>query len=95
MYTVLYMVKLVRKQVYLDPAQERRIKRWAHREAVPEAVIVRRCIDLGLDRMAQPDGSVSRGNPRRLLDRIDGLIERGPVEGGRRWRRDDLYDDRL
>jgi hypothetical protein len=85
-------MSLVRKQVYLHPSQEARIKRWAQAEGVAEAEIIRRTIDLGLAQLAEQGGKRSKDAALELLACIDSLIEEGPVAGQRTWSREDLYD---
>jgi hypothetical protein len=84
----------VRKQVYLDASQERRIKRRAEAEGVPDAVVIRRALDAGLDRLAdlQRPELTATSCRDRVLDTIDRMIAAGPVAGRRRWRRDEIYD---
>ena len=86
------MAKFKRKQVYLDVSQERRIKRWAQIEGVAEAEVIRRTIELGVERLAAGGADRSEGAVQEFFAGIDRLIEAGPVPGTRTWRRDDLYD---
>ncbi len=86
------MSKLIRKQVYIEPSQDRRIKRKAREEGIPEAEIVRRALDLGLVRLPVAPRVVRLDEEASFFDLIDRLIEQGPVPGGRRWSRDELYD---
>lgn len=88
----MYMAKFKRKQVYLEVSQERRIKRWAQIEGVAEAEVIRRAIDLGLERLAAVGAGRSEDAVQQFFAGIDRLIEAGPVRGARTWRRDDLYD---
>jgi hypothetical protein len=85
------MPRFVRKQIYLEASQERRAKRRAKVEGVPEAEVIRRALELGLDRLGTESFQVSRGG-RAFFHLVDRLIRKGPVRGGRRWARDELYD---
>jgi hypothetical protein len=85
------MSKLVRKQVYLEVSQDRRVKRRAKAEGIAEAEVIRRAIDLGLDRLGA-ETLAARGSGRAFFQLVDRLIAEGPLPGGRRWTRDELYD---
>ncbi len=92
MYTVMYMSKLVRKQVYIASSQERRVKRRAKEEGVPEAEIVRRALDLGLERLSASSAPNRAAGKDSFFDLIDHLIRQGSVPGGRRWSREEIHD---
>ncbi len=88
----MYMSKLVRKQVYIEQSQERRVKRRAKEEGVPEAEIVRRALDLGLERLSAAATPIRTGDSTSFFRLIDRLIRQGPVPGGRSWTREELYE---
>lgn len=92
LYRMLYVGRYVRKQVYLEDAQERRLKRRARAEGVPEAEIIRRAIDLGLERLAGPATSGTKAGREGFFKLVRKLIEQGAVPGRRRWTREELYD---
>ncbi len=87
------MPRKVRKQIYIEPQQEFALNRFAQRAGLSEAEVVRRAIN----EHVQPRRS-SRPLPRNpwVWEReerfMDELRARGPVAGGRTWRREDLYD---
>ena len=83
---------MIRKQVYLERSQDQRLKRWARVHGVSQAEIIRRSIDFGLSRMAELQIPSASEAATELLASLDTLIELGPVEGGRSWARDELYD---
>ncbi len=91
MYIMLYMPKLLRKQVYLERSQDRRLKRRAAQEQVPEADVIRRAIDLGLERMGA-ESMPREAARKKLIAFIDDLVKKGPLRGGRKWTREELYD---
>lgn len=80
---------MVRKQVYLEEAQEARLKERARLLGTTEAELIRVALDRAL---ADPGGLVSTTAFQRFLEyasRRDQLdVEARP----RDWRRDDLYD---
>ena len=86
------MAAKVRKQVYIEPRQERALKRVSKKSGATEAEIIRRALDQHLRDLESAEGRNS------ALERVDsfisGLIEQGPVAGGRTWRREDLYQRR-
>jgi hypothetical protein len=84
------MPAMIRKQVYLEPAQDKALKRLARRSRRPEAEIIRAALDLHMEEVARAE---RRKAAWREVDSFIGQrIAGGPVPGGRSWRRDDLYD---
>ncbi|NTU71253.1 MAG: ribbon-helix-helix protein, CopG family [Coriobacteriia bacterium] len=85
------MARMVRKQLYLDEATDRRLAQRAALLGVSQAQLVRIAVDRYLE-----DGvhrTRDEGH-RRLLSAIDEIQALGPVDGTteRSWRREDLYD---
>jgi hypothetical protein len=81
---------MIRKQVYLEPAQDKALKRLARRTHRPEAEIIRAALDLHLEEAA---GAQRRKAAWREVGSFIGQrIAGGSVPGGRSWRREDLYD---
>jgi hypothetical protein len=90
MYIVMYMLKKIRKQIYIDPEQERLLKKSAKRTGLTEAQIIRNAIDLGI-------GSIVSFNPHpdvwgSEVAFIRKWMKKGSVRGGRSWKRDDLHE---
>lgn len=84
------MARMIRKQVYIEPRQDRVLKERARRYRVTEAELIRQAIDQALTA-----GAVGGGDPAAWTD-LKRLIARlrkrqGP---GRilRWTRNELYD---
>lgn len=79
-----------RKQVYIEDQQEELLKRRSRELGVSEAELVRQGIDevLRAGKAPRPD----RSSWQREKRFIEQLIKKGPVEGGRRWKREDLYE---
>ena len=87
------MKRMVRKQVYIEPRQERLLKRRARALGVTEAELIRDGIDL-LD-----SGRPAAASRERALKELFAVIEerialRVP-QTGRGWTREDLYEERL
>ena len=84
---------MVRKQVYIEPDQERFLKRRALELGVTEAELIRRAIDSLARAPVHPPF-----DPEAWQAVLDSMDERAslPTTGeGRAWRREDLYEDRL
>ena len=87
----------VRKQIYIEQRQARFLKREAGARGISEAALLRQAIDnvvpelpRGGDDPAAFDGIVRYA--RRRLAKAKG---KGRSGGGRRWTRDDIYEERL
>ena len=84
------MTRMVRKQVYIEPRQDILLKRLVRETGVTEAEIIRQSIDRQAKALLFPRRDLSAWQAERAF--IDHLIQQGPVEGGRSWRREDLYE---
>ena len=84
------MSEMIRKQVYIEARQERLLKTLAKDLHATGAVLIRRGIDRGLDRMAgvRPDPAAWGEAERYILARM----RKGTVKGKRRWTRESLHD---
>jgi hypothetical protein len=83
---------MVRKQLYIDDAQERQLKARSEELGISEAEIVRRLLDRGLF-------EATTGAPRTSAERhIDAFIARARDIAQSThlvpYQREDLYDDR-
>ena len=85
------MATMVRKQIYIEPEQEERLKQLASRTKMSEAQIIRQALERGLEapEFLYPNDAAWEAE----VEFMRSLAAKGPVEGGRRWRREDLYDD--
>ena len=81
---------MIRKQVYLEPEQDKALKRLARRTHRPEAEIIRAALDLHMEEAA------STGRRKAAWREVNSFIAQritgGSVSEGRSWRREDLYD---
>ena len=87
------MVAMVRKQVYIKPAQEQFLKQRAKELGVTEAELIRRAIDALARTPSRPpfDPDAWRAVAESMDERA-----RLPATGeGRTWTRDDIYEERL
>jgi len=81
----------VRKQIYIDPEQEESLRRLSDLLGMSEAQLIRQAIDaqtLRLRSRTPPDPNAWKVE----REFIRSLIEQGPLEGSRSWRREDAYD---
>jgi hypothetical protein len=84
---------MIRKQVYIEASQDRRLKSRARELGVTEAELIRRGLDQSL-----AIGIARRPNPA-AWDAIERFIRsrrhgrRASASRRRAWRRDDLYDE--
>ncbi len=87
------MAAMVRKQVYIEPAQDEFLMQRARELGVTEAELIRQ----GIDSLAR---SPTRPpfDPHAWKAVLESLEERArlPIAGqGRTWRRQELYEDRV
>jgi hypothetical protein len=84
------MERMVRKQIYLKNRQQELLRRLVHETGLSEAELIRQAID-----------SQTRTTYPLVLDAaswqaercfIQELITQGPIQGGREWKREDLYE---
>ena len=87
------MATKIRKQFYIEPRQERLLKREARAQGVSEAELIRRAID------TVAAGRHRGGTNPAALDAVFKLANeraaKGPLPGKRDWTRDDAYEERL
>ena len=84
---------MVRKQVYIEPAQERFLKQRARELGVTEADLIRR----GIEQIARAPGrpvydATAWAGVLAFLQRRAAVT---PLTERWRWRRDDAYEERL
>ncbi len=84
------MGRKLRKQIYLDPLQEAAIKRQANEAGMSEAEVIRQAIDNQTRVLRHPAAALEAWEREEAF--IRSLLEQGPVEGRRGWRREDLHD---
>jgi hypothetical protein len=88
---------MVRKQVYIEPAQDARLKRRAADLGVTESELIRRGIDLVTEPAAQSrDEQAWEEEMAFILERARTLPapEHGEPVIGRRWPREEMYEER-
>jgi len=81
---------MIRKQIYLQPQQDKAVKKLASKEGVSEAEYLRRLIDVHLAEVVRRRERLEAW--RQVNAFVGQLVAKGPLPGGRTWRREDLYD---
>ena len=83
------MARMVRKQVYIEPEQERLLKDCAREMGISEAEVIRR----GIIEVAQ-----RRSREKAWAEALGVMKERARMkvpQTGRTWTRDELYEERF
>lgn len=84
---------MVRKQLYLEAAQDRQLKRLARERGVTEAELVRQALTWYV---AQPNSPAGNAAWEREMAFARKLRDAGPLPARERgWKREDLYAERL
>ena len=86
-----YIMTMVRKQIYIKQEQDRKLKKLAANLGITEAEVVRRAID----ELESPAGASYPESLAALFEIARRRRETLPLSnGGRTWTRDELYDER-
>jgi hypothetical protein len=87
------MGQMVRKQVYIEPAQEASLKKQAKKLGITEAEIIRRAIDRQMVHLVPTlrDLSAWEREKEFIAERMAGK----PLPGGRKFKREEAYEERL
>ena len=98
MYVTMYirgwvMKRMERKQVYLEADQNRRLRALSRRRGVTESELIRQ----GVERVLREPVSLPLDHAvwERELRFMEEWARKGPVKGGRTWKREDAYEERL
>lgn len=84
------MSRQVRKRIYIQPHQERMLKRLVKKTGLRGAEIVRRALE---EHFRTLEAEEARRDAWERVDAvIHSLMAQGPVAGGRTWRREELYE---
>ncbi len=87
------MTQMIRKQVYIEPVQDATLKQRAIMLGVTEAEVIRRAIDRQMALLGPGVRDLSAWEREKafIAKRMAGT----PRPGGRRFRREDAYEERL
>lgn len=84
---------MVRKQLYLEPRQNQRLKRLARERGVTEAEVVREALE---QYAASPQSPAAAQSWAAEIAFMKALQAQGPLpQKARDWKREDLYEERL
>jgi hypothetical protein len=88
------MARMVRKQIYIDEAQDRGLKQLAASRGTTESSLIRSGVDAVLSGMVVRGRDEAWADLERFWAELDGRAARDRVEQvSRDWTRDDLYED--
>jgi hypothetical protein len=87
------MPQMVRKQIYIQSRQEMLLKQLSKELGLTEAELIRRGLDQGLGAGVERSYDPSAWTEAKGF--IKRLVAKGPVRGGRCWKREDLYDRKI
>ena len=87
------MVQMIRKQVYIEPMQDTVLKKRSRMLGITEAEVIRRAIDTQVVLMHSGlrDKEAWEQEKAFIAERMAG----DHVSGGRKFRREDAYEERL
>ncbi len=88
------MGRMIRKQVYIEPEHEERLKRRAQQWGVTESELIRRGIEHVTRAPRQPVKDEQAWQDFLAFARSRAELPIAGTGGDRGWTREDLYDDR-
>ncbi len=99
MYNVMYnvpgvasMARMVRKQIYIEPEQDKLLKQRGKEAGLSEAALIREYIADGLQRPSEAE------RKKAWEEAVAFMEERAKMkvpQTGRTWTRDELYEERF
>jgi len=89
------MSTMIRKQVYIEPRQEARLKSLAARLGLSEAELIRRAIDRLFSAEWTWGRALHPGAWERARALREAWISNGEARSTVRWTREELYGERL
>ena len=96
MYNPMYgVVRMIRKQVYLEARQDRLLKALAKRTGVSEAELIRRSVDRTYGGKADIRPASPGSAWEQLLADLRDWVSHGVHRPTKSWTRDELYEARL
>jgi hypothetical protein len=87
------MAQMIRKQVYIEPLQDVNLKKQAKTLGITEAEVIRRAIDSQMSLLVPGLRDLSAWEREKafIAQRMAGK----PLPGGRKFSREEAYEDRL
>jgi len=87
------MPRMIRKQVYIESRQETTLKQQARALGITEAEVIRRAIDRQMTSVRLSIRDLKAWERERAF--ITKRMAKGHAPRGRRWKREDAYEERL
>ncbi len=87
------MARMVRKQIYIESRQDTVLKQQARVLGVTEAEVIRQAIDRQKTPLRLGVRDLKAWDREKAF--IAKRMAKGRAPGGRRWKREDAYEDRL
>ena len=87
------MPRMVRKQIYIESLQDHNLKKQARDLGVTEAEVIRRAIDRQMTFVRLSIRDLKAWERERSF--ITKRMTKGHAHGGRQWKREDAYEERL
>jgi hypothetical protein len=84
---------MVRKQIYIESHQDNSLKKKARDLGVTEAEVMRRAIDRQMTSVRLSIRDLKAWDRERSF--ITKRMAKGHAPGGRQWKREDAYEERL
>jgi hypothetical protein len=84
---------MVRKQIYIESRQDNSLKKQARDLGVTEAEFIRRAIDRQMTSVRLTIRDLKAWERERVF--ITKRMAKGHTPGGRQWKREDIYEERL
>jgi hypothetical protein len=87
------MAQMIRKQIYIEPVQDGNLKKQAKMLGITEAEVIRRAIDSQMSFLTPGLRDLTAWEREKafIAERKAGK----PLPGGRKFRREEVYEDRL
>lgn len=60
MYTAMYMPAMIRKQIYIEPSQDRQLKRMAKQTGKTQSEMIRKALDLRFQAAERETGQLKQ-----------------------------------
>ena len=87
------MPRMIRKQIYIESRQDNGLKKQARDLGVTEAEVIRRAIDRQMTSVRLSIRDLKSWEREKAF--IIKRMAKGRVPGGRQWKREDTYEERL
>ena len=87
------MARMIRKQIYIESAQDNILKQKASILGITEAEVIRQAIDRQMTFLRTSTRHLKAWDREKAF--IAKRMAKGYVSGVRRWKREDAYEERL